>query len=329
MPTAEPTAVVDPAAVADPVAIVDPVVLVDLGKTTCRVRVADRSASGHGSAGLAEHDGLEDAIAAITDALSGLDAPGPAPTALAAFGGGVAIGAAGAATAPDRARELADRVARASGGRVVVTSDVVTAHAGALGGEPGTVLVAGTGAVAIGIDGSGRLRRADGSGIWLGDDGSGRWIGQRGLRAALRAHDGRGRDTTLREAAAALAPTLDTLPGVVGGSATPERTLAAFAPVVLSHAADGDAVAADIVERAVGHLVTTTGTVTPAGPARIVAVTGGLVADDWFAARLRQALVDDGLEVLDPLGDALDGAARILDDPDLPHERQVSRVDAP
>jgi len=313
----------------------EPAALVDLGKTTCRVRVGDRSASGHGSAGLAEHDGLEDAIAAITDALTVLrpgpgPRPGPAPASLAAFVGGVAIGAAGAATVPDRARELADRVATASGGRAVVTSDVVTAHAGALGGAPGTVLVAGTGAVAIGIDPTGRIRRADGSGIWLGDDGSGRWIGQQGLRAALRAHDGRGRDTALRDAAMSLAPSLDALPAVVGGSATPERTLAAFAPVVLSHAADGDAVASDIVERAIGHLVTTARAVAPPeSAAHVVAITGGLVAHDGFAARLRQALVDDDLDVVEPLGDALDGAALILDNPDLPHERQVSRVDAP
>lgn len=311
----------------------EPAALVDLGKTTCRVRVGDRSASGHGSAGLAEHDGLEDAIAAITDALSALGAPGSAPTSLAAFAsfvGGVAIGAAGAATVPDRARELADRVAAASRSRAVVTSDVVTAHAGALGGAPGTVLVAGTGAVAIGIDPTGRIRRADGSGIWLGDDGSGRWIGQQGLRAALRAHDGRGRDTALRDAAMSLAPSLDALPAVVGGSAAPERTLAAFAPVVLSHAADGDAVASDIVERAIWHLVTTARAVAPLETAtHVVAITGGLVAHDGFAARLRQALVDDDLDVVEPLGDALDGAALILDNPDLPHERQVSRVDAP
>ena len=307
--------------------------LVDLGKTNCRVRVGDAFVSGSGSAGLAERDGLDEALAAIASVLppdrSATSADVLSPAGLAGFAGGVAIGAAGAATVPDRARELAHRVARAYRTRAVVTSDVVTAHAGALGGAPGTVLVAGTGAVAVGIDQDGRVRRADGSGIWLGDDGSGRWIGQQGLRAVLRAHDGRGRETTLREAATSLTPSPDTLPAVVGGSAAPERTLASFAPVVLSHAASGDAVAADIVERAIGHLVETASAASSAVPAQTVSITGGLVGHDGFAALLQQALIDEGFLVVDPLGDALDGAALLLDNPDLPHERQVSRVDAP
>ena len=77
------------------------------------------------------------------------------------------------------------------------------AHAGALDGEPGVVLIAGTGVVALAIGADGALRTADGWGPWLGDEGGGAWIGAAGLRTALRAHDGRGRSTTLLDAARA------------------------------------------------------------------------------------------------------------------------------
>ncbi|MYS50866.1 ATPase, partial [Streptomyces sp. SID6013] len=80
-------------------------------------------------------------------------------------------------------------------------SDAVTAHAGALGGRAGVVLAIGTGSVAVGIGADGTYARVDGWGPLLGDDGSGARIGTAGLRAALRAHDGRGPATALLDAA--------------------------------------------------------------------------------------------------------------------------------
>ena len=74
---------------------------------------------------------------------------------------------------------------------MVVSNDAVTAHLGALGGEPGAVIVAGTGAIALAATPAG-WARADGWGSMLGDDGGGYWIGRRALAMALREHDGRG-----------------------------------------------------------------------------------------------------------------------------------------
>ena len=61
------------------------------------------------------------------------------------------------------------------------------------------VLIAGTGAIAYGINGRGDSRRADGWGYRLGDEGSAHWIGLEGLRAVVRAHDGRGPATVLAD----------------------------------------------------------------------------------------------------------------------------------
>jgi glucosamine kinase len=300
------------------------VAAVDLGKTTCRVRLHGRGAhgsrSGHGAPGLAAELGAEqafDAIAALVDDLV-VDGLGTS-SALDAIG----IGAAGAESAPAAARLLAHRVAERWAAHTVVASDVLTAHLGAFDGAAGTVLVAGTGAVAYGIDDAGERRRSDGWGPWLGDDGSGRWIGQHGLQAALRAADGRGEGTALVDDAALLAGGLDALPAHIGG-ADAARRLASFAPAVLARAAAGDSVATRIVADAADQLARTAASITPSGGD--VAVIGGLADDPDFLNRLTAALHARGLTPQRPLGTAIDGAAALALRSDLPHERYAIRV---
>ncbi|RAU99605.1 ATPase, partial [Mycobacterium colombiense] len=61
-------------------------------------------------------------------------------------------GAAGALVAPEAARALGDALlASLQTQRVTVTSDAVIAHAGALNGQAGVVLILGTGVVALAI----------------------------------------------------------------------------------------------------------------------------------------------------------------------------------
>lgn len=135
--------------------------------------------------------------------------------------------------------------------RVVVVSDIEIAHAGALGGEPGIVLVVGTGAVAFGRNAAGQTARADGWGWLLGDGGSGFWIGQRALQAVCAAADGRGEPTRLTEPVLAHfgVDRVDELPRALYG--TFDRTrIAAVAPLVAQQAAAGDAVSQVILRRA-------------------------------------------------------------------------------
>jgi len=172
------------------------ILAVDLGKTSCRAAAGHRRAEGAGAPGLAAPGGVRAAEAAILAVARKL---GPMDEVAE-----VIVGAAGALAAPDAACSLGDALlASLQAERVAVTSDAVIAHAGALNGEPGVVLIAGTGVVALAIGADGELRTADGWGPWLGDEGGGAWIGAAGLRAALRAHDGRGPSTTLLDAARA------------------------------------------------------------------------------------------------------------------------------
>jgi len=296
---------------------------IDLGKTSCRVRLicpdGVLEGQGSGATGFAAGDaGIAQALAALDAALRQL-----APSAL----GGVrriGVGAAGVDANRAAATTFAAALAARFGAPVTVVSDALAAHAGALGGDAGTVLIAGTGAVAFHLDRDGALRRADGWGIWLGDLGSGRWIGQEGLRRALLARDLIGSSTSLVGAAEGLTGSLEDLPRYVSSAPQPERLLAAFAPAVLHHAEEGDEVALAIVEEAVGHLAATAAACTP--PGERVSVVGGLTSSDLLLARLGAALGSHALEVSPARGDAVTGALLISSCPTLPHERLAIRV---
>jgi N-acetylglucosamine kinase-like BadF-type ATPase len=307
------------------------VLAVDLGKTGCRAALwtgAGRfDAEGPGVAGLAALNGAataERAILAVVRKL--LQGAGLACAAT------VAIGAAGALSAPAVAQVLAERLLVALlARRLVLTSDAVTSHAGALAGEPGVVLAVGTGAVAIGVGGDGAFTRVDGCGPWLGDDGSGAWLGLAGLRSVLRAEDGRGLPTSLRAASVARFGAIADLPAAIGSDANPARQVARFAGDVIRAAASGDVVAGDLLAQAVRALVTTTrAAVARSGlPEPVpVALTGGLLdAEQVLRAQLRAALLEGPVrvQIQAAAGTALDGARLLAERTDTIHEARVLR----
>ncbi|MFG2421223.1 BadF/BadG/BcrA/BcrD ATPase family protein [Streptomyces sp. NPDC048448] len=314
------------------------VLAVDLGKTGCRaVLWTGPDGPEHpvrevpGAPGLAESDGVTAAVAAVTAAAALVhEIASELPSGRL---DAVCVGAAGAAADPAAARSLAELLLDAlPTDEVAVTSDAVTAHAGALGGGAGVVLAAGTGAVTVGIGEDGTFARVDGWGPWLGDEGSGAWIGRAGLRAALRSHDGRGPATALTAAAAERYGDLDRLPATVGHSANPARLTAAFAPLVAGAAADGDAVATEIMRDAAAALAeAVVAAARRAGGTRPlpVAVTGGLTGIgaplmDPFAGLLRASGLP--LRVTPALGDPLHGARLLALDSAGPHEPLVIRV---
>lgn len=106
--------------------------------------------------------------------------------------GTVAVGMAGTLTLTSDRNELHEILrARLNPRTSVVASDAYTSLLGALDGEPGAMVAAGTGVIGFGTDFTSTWRRVDGWGHILGDEGGGTWIGTQGLRAAFAAHDGR------------------------------------------------------------------------------------------------------------------------------------------
>ena len=122
-----------------------------------------------------------------------------------------------------------------------------------------------------------------GHGYLLGDEGGAFWIGREGVRAVLRAADGRGAPTALRAAAAARFDGLDDLGDRLHSARRPVNDIAHFAPDVLGIADDGDPVAERIADEATAELVLLVG----AG-ATAVDATGGPVAAA-FGGRLLAA----------------------------------------
>jgi N-acetylglucosamine kinase len=116
----------------------------------------------------------------------------------------------------------------------------------------GVAVLAGTGSIAYGADRSGRTARAGGYGFLLADEGSGYWLGHQALRAAVRATDGRGPETRLRELAfEALGVTsvAELIPRVYE-KGLPKHHIASLASLVQAARDQGDELAAALVDAA-------------------------------------------------------------------------------
>ncbi len=190
-------------------------------------------------------------------------------------------------------------------------NDLECSHAGALGGQDGISLVAGTGSMTWGRW-QGRAVRCGGWGEVFGDEGSAYWIAREGLALFSRMSDGRaGRGPlhALLRQRTGIASDLD-LSGLVVSEGA-RSAVAGFAVAVHEAALAGDAAARDVLERAAGelaHLVRATRRLmgVPAG-AVVVASTSGSVlgADGLVLPALRRALAaadDEGsIELREPL----------------------------
>jgi N-acetylglucosamine kinase-like BadF-type ATPase len=155
---------------------------------------------------------------------------------------------------------LAGEIAQAlvPSAQVLIHHDAVTALAGASIGQPGVIVIAGTGAVAYGQLDDGRSARTSGWGYIMGDEGSGYDIGCGALRAATQASDGRGRTTLLMERIPQHFG-MDDLRAVHRGIYSHQITrpqIASLASVVGMASQDGDTVAQELLRTAGAHLAT-------------------------------------------------------------------------
>jgi N-acetylmuramic acid 6-phosphate etherase len=192
-------------------------------------------------------------------------------------------------------REWAERHRLAS--VVEVTSDVSLLLAAGTPDGWGVALVAGTGSIALARDRDGRTARAGGWGHLLDDAGSGYALALAGLRAVVRAADGRGPATALSER---LLERLglsrpQELVGAVYRGGLDRTALAALAPLVLDAAEAGDTVAADLVEQGASELALMTAAaarpLSLGGDPVPLALAGGLLlGSDGYRGQLLRAL---------------------------------------
>ncbi|HEX2729538.1 MAG TPA: BadF/BadG/BcrA/BcrD ATPase family protein [Rubrobacteraceae bacterium] len=228
----------------------------------------------------------------------------------------VAAGLTGFDGSSEAARAIADGVRkRVRTARVVVTDDAVTSYLGAIGFEPGAVVAAGTGVIALAGDREGNVARSDGWGYILGDDGSGYYIGRRGLASALRSHDGRGGSEELLRRAKEVFGAPGSLKDQVYTSSNPAGEVAKFAREVAEAARGGDVAASEIWAIAAREVAQTATAAldqvfTP-GTSVTVSWTGNLfeAGDLMLQPFQRQvAVMWPAARLLTPKGAALDGA---------------------
>lgn len=135
---------------------------------------------------------------------------------------------------------------------IELLTDGAIALYGATGGQPGLVVIAGTGSICCGRNRQGKHTCAGGWGPIVGDEGGASWIARKALQAVARAADGRGPKTPLTSLALdyfKVATAEDLSTAIYSQTMTNDR-LAGFGREVLHAARAGDDTAFDILREA-------------------------------------------------------------------------------
>lgn len=132
-------------------------------------------------------------------------------------------------------------------------NDVEAGWAGSLACKSGIHLVAGTGAIAFGMDDNGKQARTSGWNHIFGDEGSAYWVAIQALQAYSKQKDGRMEKTNIVDIfdqELGLSETFDMI-GLIHDTYNADRDkIAALAKFVTKAAKEGDAVALDIFKQA-------------------------------------------------------------------------------
>jgi glucosamine kinase len=163
-------------------------------------------------------------------------------------------GLAGVGRDEERAAVEAALATRAIASTSRVVTDAEAALYDAFADGPGILVISGTGSIAWGRAEDGREARSGGWGSLIGDEGSGYDIGLRGLRAAVRAADGRVGETELLARFAAGLGTVGPEDLLAWAASAAKSEIAGLAPLVCELARAGDLIAGAIVDAAVASL---------------------------------------------------------------------------
>jgi glucosamine kinase len=225
---------------------------VDAGATRTRCVVVDEAGrvlgSAEGAAGAYHPERAEESAKAVGDCVRAAAEKAGVEVPVTGLGMGVA-GCGRGHDAEDflrllRPEELAERW--------ILTPDTHAALWGAFPEGHGIVVIAGTGAVAYGRAEDGREVFVGGWGREIDDEGGAWWLGHEVMRAVARASDGRGKETVMTGMVLAEIGCGDAREMVTWArkkGRTPAE-VAALARLADQAAAEGDAVARNLTDRA-------------------------------------------------------------------------------
>ncbi|MFC0530753.1 N-acetylglucosamine kinase [Phytohabitans kaempferiae] len=318
------------------------VIGLDIGGTSTRALVAslagERVSAGTAGGGNPTSHGAEAAAAELGKALSAALAPVD-PTRVRA--GTLGLAGVGRLLADPASRAAFDRAWAGAGLRCPyeLIGDALVAYASGTAQPRGTVLIAGTGAIAASVHAFALDRVSDGHGWLLGDAGSGFWLGREAVRATLAALDA-GRPLG-RLSEAVVEALLDPAAGAGGGDARgeargaggsgaapgagahprdtvdvlvqrvtrrPPIELARLAPLVIAAHAEGDPTAAALLAEAARLLTESVARIREPGDTSPIVLAGGLlVGGTPLAPAVEHELAARWPDA--PLPHASDGAA--------------------
>src|SRR4051812_21274357 len=186
--------------------------------------------------------------------------------------------------------------------KTTVITDADIALYGTTLGEPGVVVIAGTGSICLGINSSGERAIAGGWGPLAGDEGGGRGIAERALHQIAKASDGRGPKTGLSERAEEYfrVSSVDHLITAIYAPTMDNSRIAGFARCVVETAQDGDAVALEIIYEAGRELGTAAAAVMRKLHLQNQKVPVGCVGSIFNAARLLTEPIEHMIHEVDP-----------------------------
>lgn len=205
---------------------------------------------------------------------------------------------------------------------LIIINDAIVAMRAVLGRMHGLLLIAGTGSICFGWnERTGEHARSGGWGHLLADEGSGYRIGLEGIRAILRAVDGRGPKTVLADR---ILPFLEVdeprgVLQIVYGPKGTKAFLGGIARFVMEADQEGDEAAAQILDKQAAQLAELVVPVygklfaNEEGRAPLGLWGGNLVHAENYRNRLLENLNETGLPidpVMAPGADAVLGAAR-------------------
>lgn len=131
-------------------------------------------------------------------------------------------------------------------------NDVHIAHAGALAGKDGIVIIAGTGSIGYSSN-NGEYKRIGGWGYTIGDEGSAYWVGRKAIECFSKQADGRFKKGNLYrifKEQLSLNNDYDIIKYVNEEIKADRREIAKFATLCSKAAKDGDKYAIDIFKKA-------------------------------------------------------------------------------
>lgn len=128
-----------------------------------------------------------------------------------------------------------------------VVSDALIALEGAFSGNPGSILIAGTGSIMFGKDSKGNIHRVGGFGRLIGDEGSGLSIGRKGLNILSKYIDGRGKYSSIVDKVKKEF-NITTQDELITKVYTDNFEIQKIAPLVIESAQEGDIICNEILD---------------------------------------------------------------------------------